>query len=248
MKLSDFFKENPKVALAFSGGVDSTYLLYVAKQYAEDVTAYYVKSDFQPQFELDDAKSIAKQLDVNIKIIALDHFANPDVINNDSERCYYCKLKIFSTILDQAEVDGYPVLLDGTNASDDSAERPGMRVLTELKIKSPLCECSLTKSDIRKFSAKAGLPTANKPAYSCLATRIPHGMKITKEKLQATEKAENYLFKLGFTDFRIRHLGDYAQIQLAANDFALFFELRERIFTELNKYYPKIFLDLKPRN
>lgn len=248
MKLSDFFKENPKVALAFSGGVDSTYLLYAAKQYAEDVIAYYVKSDFQPQFELADAKSIAKLLDVNMKIIELDHFINPDVINNGSDRCYYCKLMIFSTIINQAEIDGYPVLLDGTNASDDSAERPGMRALTELKIKSPLRECGLRKSDIRKLSAEAGLPTANKPAYSCLATRIPQGMKITKEKLQATEKAEIFLFNLGFNNFRIRHLGDLAQIQLAANEFALFFEQREIILKELKKYYPKILLDLESRN
>ncbi|MGB4609827.1 MAG: ATP-dependent sacrificial sulfur transferase LarE [Saccharofermentanales bacterium] len=247
MKLSDFFKENPKVALAFSGGVDSTYLLYVAKQYVEDVTAYYVKSDFQPQFELDDAKSISEQLGAKLKIIELDIFTNPDVINNGSERCYYCKSMIFSTIINQAQIDGYSVLLDGSNASDNFAERPGMRALTEFKVKSPLRECGLTKNDIRNLSAKAGLPTADKPSYSCLATRIPQGMQITKEKLQATEKAENFLFELGFNDFRIRHMGDYAGIQLAADEFTLFFEQKEYILSELRKYYPKILLDPEPR-
>ena len=221
--------------------------MYAAKQYAEDITGYYVKSDFQPQFELDDAKLIAEQLDVKLKILELDLFVNPDVIKNGSDRCYYCKSMILSTIINQAQIDGYSVLLDGTNASDDSNERPGMRALTELKIKSPLRECGLTKSDIRDLSAKAGLSTANKPAYSCLATRIPQGMNITKEKLQTTEKAESFLFELGFNDFRIKYLGDFAQIRLAANEFALFFEQKEIIFTELKKYYPKIILDPEPR-
>lgn len=247
MKLSEFFKENPKIAIAFSGGVDSAYLLYEAKKYARNLRAYYVKSAFQPQFELDDAKAIANQLTVDMKIIELDNFENSDVITNSPDRCYYCKTIIFSTIINQAKNDGFNVLLDGTNASDDFEDRPGMRALVELEVKSPLRECGLTKTEIRKLSREAGLMTADKPAYSCLATRIPTGTKITKEKLEATEKAEGFLFELGFSDFRIRHLGDAAKIQLAKKDLPNFFNNREEILQELKQYYQAVLLDLETR-
>ncbi|NLN51649.1 MAG: ATP-dependent sacrificial sulfur transferase LarE [Clostridiaceae bacterium] len=248
MNLSEFFQKNPKVAIAFSGGVDSVYLLYVAKKYAQKIRAYFVKSHFQPQFELEDAKVIAKSLDVELEILELDILAQADIVVNDKNRCYYCKSMIFSEIIKQAKKDGFDLLLDGTNVSDDFAERPGMRALTELEVRSPLRESGLSKSEIRELSKKAGLPTADKPAYSCLATRIPHGTEITAEKLAVIEKAEKFLFDLGFTDFRVRYFADSARIQLSAAELEKFIEQRKVIVQELKKYFSAILLDLEERS
>jgi uncharacterized protein len=172
MNLKEFFVKYPRVAVAFSGGVDSAYLLYAAKKYATNVCAYYVKSDFQPRFELDDAIKLAKQLDAEIKIINLDILSVPCVKENPANRCYYCKKAIFSAIITEAEKDGFIILAYGTNASDDENDRPGVKALRELSVLSPLKQAGLTKTDIRKFSKEAGLFTWNKPAYACLETRV----------------------------------------------------------------------------
>ena len=175
MDLADFFRENHKAALAFSGGVDSAYLLYAAKEAGADVRAYYVKSAFQPQFELEDAKRLAGQLAADLRILETDVLADETVAANPPDRCYHCKRLLFTTIAEAAKQDGYRVLLDGTNASDEESDRPGMRALKELSVRSPLRECGLTKEEIRRLSKAAGLFTWDKPAYACLATRIPPG-------------------------------------------------------------------------
>ena len=247
MTLSDFFAQNPSVALAFSGGVDSAYLLWAAKHHGAKVRAYYVKSPFQPQFEQDDATRLAKQLGVPMTILPVDILSHEQIAANPANRCYFCKKQIFSTILSAAAADGFPVLLDGTNASDAENDRPGMQALRELQVRSPLRECGLTKEDIRALSREAGLFTWDKPAYACLATRIPTGERITGKKLQATEQAEQFLFSLGFSDFRIRmHHGD-ARLQLPANQLEQLLAHREQIVAELKKYYPSILLDLEVR-
>ena len=247
MELSTFFQVHPKTALAFSGGVDSTYLLYAAKKYGADVRAYYVKSAFQPQFELDDAIRLAQQLEVEMKILSVDVLASDEVLSNPADRCYHCKRVIFGTIMQAAADDGFTTLLDGTNASDDADDRPGMRALQELSVLSPLRECGLTKDEIRQLSREAGLFTWNKPAYACLATRIPTGERITKEKLEATEAAESYLFSLGFSDFRVRRIGDTAKLQIPASQLGRVMDHREKIVTELKQYYSTVLLDLEGR-
>ena len=166
---------------------------------------------------------------------------------NPADRCYYCKQTIFGTIMEAAERDGYTVLLDGTNASDEEGDRPGMRALRELHVRSPLRECGLTKADIRTLSKEAGLFTWDKPAYACLATRIPAGEEITKEKLATTEAAEDYLFSLGFSDFRVRRFHDAARIQIPASQAASLLERREEILNTLKQYYPAVLLDLQSR-
>ncbi|MDE5719128.1 MAG: ATP-dependent sacrificial sulfur transferase LarE, partial [Lachnospiraceae bacterium] len=213
MDLSAFFTEHPKAALAFSGGVDSAYLLYAAKAAGADVRAYYVKSVFQPQFELEDAKRFCGELGAGFKILTADVLADQAVRENPADRCYHCKKMIFTTIAEAAKADGYGMLLDGTNASDEEGDRPGMRALRELRVRSPLRECGLTKEEIRRLSGEAGLFTWKKPAYACLATRIPTGEEITVEKLKSTEAAEDFLFSLGFTDFRVRRFGEAARLQ-----------------------------------
>lgn len=247
MKLKDFFMENPKAAIAFSGGVDSAYLLYAAIQCGAKVKAYYVKSDFQPDFELEDALRLAKDLQAEMEVIRINILADPVIAANPANRCYYCKKTIFSEIKKAAEEDGFPLLLDGTNASDDAGDRPGMRALKELEIRSPLRECALTKQEIRELSKKAGLFTWKKPAYACLATRIPQGMEITEKKLRMTEQAEKYLAGLGLADFRVRLLGDMARLQVSAAWFDLVMAHRKEIVTELKKSYSAVFLDLEER-
>ena len=247
MDLNQFFQENNRVALAFSGGVDSSYLLYAAIQAGADVTAYYVKAAFQPQFELDDAIRLAEELKANMKILYVDVLSDEKVTSNPADRCYYCKQNIFNTILKAAAEDGYEVLLDGTNASDDAGDRPGMRALKELMVRSPLRECGLTKAEIRRLSKEAGLFTWNKPAYACLATRIPTGEVITKEKLEATEKAEGFMMDLGFSDFRVRQRNGEAKLQLKEEQLPLFVENRQSILNTLKQYYKEVVLDLEVR-
>ena len=214
MTLQDFFTSHPKTAIAFSGGVDSAYLLYAAKKYAEEVRAYYVKSEFQPRFELEDAVRLAQDIGTDITVLEQSVFSVPQVAENPADRCYHCKTAIITAVMKAADADGFSVLLDGTNASDDAQDRPGMRALRELSVRSPLRECGLTKQEIRRLSKAAGLFTWNKPAYACLATRISTGEKITTEKLKITELAEDYLFSLGFTDFRVRWQNGHARLQI----------------------------------
>ncbi len=247
MILQEFFDKHPRVAIAFSGGVDSAYLLYAASKYAKEVRAYYVKSELQPQFELDDALRLAEEIGADMKVINLSVLVNREICANPKNRCYYCKKTIFSTITSATKEDGFDVLLDGTNASDDVADRPGTKALAELSVLSPLRECGLTKAEIRKLSKEAGLFTWDKPAYACLATRIPTGEEITAEKLAATEEAENYLFSLGFTDFRVRRLGEAAKLQLPEEQLPLLLAHRKEILEKLKMYYKSVMLDLEVR-
>lgn len=248
MNIIDFFEQNKRVALAFSGGVDSAYLLYMGSTYGYDIHAYYVKSAFQPQFELDDALRLAGQLGATMTVLTMDVLSDPQITENPSDRCYYCKHRIFQKIKEAATKDGYTLLIDGTNASDDAGDRPGMKALTELSVRSPLLECGLTKAEIRKLSKEAGLFTWNKPSYACLATRIPTGTRITYEQLSATEHAENFLGELGFYDFRIRLFGTAAKIQVREEQLELLLQCREEILQELRHFYSSVTLDLEVRS
>lgn len=248
MQLKEFFDKNPKAAIAFSGGVDSAYLLFAAIRCGADVKAYYVKSPFQPEFELEDAKRLAAELSAGMEILTLDVLSDPQIASNPPERCYHCKKRIFTAICEAAARDGYSLILDGTNASDDPGDRPGMRALRELSVRSPLRECGLTKADIRRLSREAGLFTHDKPAYACLATRIPTGELITAEKLKMTEKAEAFLFSQGFRDFRVRMAGEGAKLQLREEDFPLLATKRREIYDCLKIYYKSVVLDLEVRN
>ena len=247
MNLSQFWKENPKAAIAFSGGVDSAYLLYSATQSGAKVKAYYAKTAFQPAFELEDAKKLANQLGAEMEILSIDVLSVPHVAENPKNRCYYCKTAIFSAISAAAKADGFDLLLDGTNASDEASDRPGMQALKELSVRSPLRECGLTKKEIRRLSKEAGLFTYDKPAYACLATRIPTGDTITPEKLSRTEEAEGYLHSLGLRDFRVRTLGDSARIQVTESDLETVLKNREAIVSHLKALYSGVMLDLEVR-
>ena len=247
MELERFFAENPRAAVAFSGGADSAYLLYAAVKAGANVKAYYVKTAFQPQFELEDAKKLAGELGTPMQVLPLDILCDQTVMANPPDRCYHCKKRIFSAIRAAAAQDGFSVLLDGTNASDDAGDRPGIRALKELSVRSPLREAGLTKAEIRRLSKEAGLFTHDKPAYACLATRIPTGETITAEKLCRTEWAETYLAGLGLRDFRVRTMGNTAKLQVRASDLNLVVTHREQITAELGKAYEGVLLDLEVR-
>ncbi len=247
MTLLAFFKENPKAALGFSGGVDSSYLLYAGVQAGADIHPYYIKTAFQPQFELDDAERLCAQLGVPLTVLELDVLKNEAVTANPPDRCYHCKTALFGALSTRALADGYTLLLDGTNASDDAGDRPGMRALKELHVCSPLRECGLTKAEIRRLSREAGLFTWDKPAYACLATRIPSGDAITAKKLLAAERAEAFLFSLGLTDFRVRNYRGAARLQFPEAQLNAVLAHRAEILQELKKDYPAVLLDLEVR-
>ncbi len=247
MTLEAFFSDNKKAALGFSGGVDSSYLLYAGIKYGADIQAYYVKTPFQPQFELNDALKIAEFIGCNIKILEYDILSHDIIAENPQNRCYYCKSAIFKLIQKNADADGYEMIIDGTNVSDSYDDRPGMRALSEIGVRSPLRECGLTKDDIRILSREAGLFTYDKPAYACLATRFPAGTKITKQDLICVEKSENCLFKLGFSDFRVRIFSNAARLQFKDSEFMRAAEIKNQIVSELSPYFENILFDTKTR-
>ena len=247
MTLEQFFQENPRCALGFSGGVDSAYLLYAGVKAGADIRPYFIKTAFQPAFELADAKKLAEGLGVEVTVLELDALADPRVAANPADRCYYCKQNLFRTLKDRAIADGYPVLLDGTNASDEAGDRPGMRALAELSVRSPLRECGLTKAEIRARSREAGLFTWDKPAYACLATRVPAGETITADILARVEGAEDALFRLGYTDFRVRVFHSAARIQLPRGQMERAVREAETIQAALKPYFTPILLDLEGR-
>ena len=249
MQLQDYFKDHNKTAVAFSGGVDSSYLLYAAKAAGCDVHAYYANSQFQPQFELDDAKRLAEMIDVPLTVNALDVLSTSGIISqNTPERCYHCKTAIMTQLSALAREDGYECICDGSNADDDSGDRPGMRAIIELGIESPLRSCGLTKAEIRRLSKEAGLFTHDKPAYACLATRIPTGTVITQELISTIERAENALFAMGFSDFRVRLAPPKtAKIQLSEAQWSKAASLRSEIFDAMHKDFDSVTLDLNTR-
>ena len=240
MELSAFFRAHSCVAIAFSGGVDSAYLLYAAAQSTERLCAYYVKTAFQPEFELRDAKRLAQSLHVELKVLELPVLEDANIVENDKDRCYHCKRKIFSFILEAAQHDGFPLLLDGTNADDREEDRPGFRAIAELGVRSPLRECGLSKAEIRRLSREAGLFTHDKPAYACLATRIATGEEITLEKLMKTEQAEESLHKLGFRNFRVRQKNGIARLQLTKMDMPRFRQHKLDILATLGQLYREV--------
>ena len=179
--------------------------------------------------------------------LPLDILSQAGVTANPPDRCYHCKRLILKTVLAAAEADGFTVLADGTNATDAPEGRPGMKVLTELAVRSPLRECGLTKQEIRRLSREAGLFTYDKPAYACLATRIPTGEPITLQKLRRTEAAEAWLAGLGLRDFRVRTANGIARLQVTQQDLPLVIEQREAIVERLKKDYSGVVLDMEVR-
>ena len=247
MTIVEFFREVPEAAVAFSGGVDSAALLALAARHARRTKAYFVRTPFQPAFELQDAEDTARRLGAELQVIDYDILAVPAVAGNPPDRCYHCKRSLFTALLAAAKADGFPVVLDGSNASDDAGDRPGMRALRELEVRSPLRECGLTKEEVRRRSREAGLFTWDKPAYACLATRIPTGTPITREDLKRVERAECALEALGFRDFRVRLFHGAARLQVTREQLPLALEKQAELRAALWSDFSDVLLDLAPR-
>lgn len=248
MTIQEFFVQNPVTAVAFSGGVDSAWLLHEARTWARQTAAYFVRTPFQPDFELKDARNTAQWLGVTLTVIDFDILTVPQVTANPPNRCYYCKHALFTRLLEAAEADGFPMTLDGCNASDDASDRPGMAALAELGVRSPLRECGLTKEYIRAAAHCAGLPVWDKPSYACLATRIPAGTAITSDILARVARGESTLLARGFTDFRLRLRGDGALLQVRAEQMGRAREMLPALEELLRDDFAEITLDSKPRS
>ncbi|WP_462416665.1 ATP-dependent sacrificial sulfur transferase LarE [Eubacterium ramulus] len=247
MTLKEFFAEHPKIAIAFSGGTDSAYLAYMAKKYAKEMIAIYVSTAFQPEFEKQDAIRFCEEYKIPLTILERDVLSQEAVVQNPANRCYYCKNVIFTEIQKKALELGFTCLADGTNASDDADDRPGMKALQELHVLSPLRICGITKPALRDVSEQLGLFTARKPAYACLATRIPTGTRIMAEQLQKVEQAESTLMDMGFSDFRVRCPEGYAKLQVKPEQLQFVLEKREEILNVMGPLFGTVCLDLKTR-
>ena len=211
-KLDTILKDLKSFVVAFSGGVDSSFLLHRAHTIRRlNVMGVTIRTPYIPAIEINEAVDFTKEYGINHEVLDLTF---PDNIRtNPLDRCYLCKKSLFTELLVYAKENGYEYVIDGTNSDDKGEFRPGLRALTELGIRSPLLEAGLTKKDIREISKREGLPLWNKPAMACLLTRIPYDTEIKDEMLRMVEKAELFLFEQGYPGTRVRLHGDLARIE-----------------------------------
>jgi len=227
--LRDILRSYGSCVIAYSGGVDSVFLALVAHQaLGSKALAVIADSASLPRRELTEALEIGEQFGFPVRVVKTAEFENQDYLKNPQNRCYFCKSELFSELAPLAKAEGFAVIAYGENASDIGDFRPGAKAAGEFQVRAPLKEAGLTKTEIRDYSAKLGLPTAEKPQMACLSSRIPYGENVTPEKLRMIETAENALRDLGFFDVRVRHHelknGHLARIEIGQDELARVFQ------------------------
>jgi len=235
IELNSILEDLRSFIIAFSGGIDSSFLAHRAKALDSlKMLAVTIRTPYIPAREISDAVKFMNTHGIDHQIIDLEFPEN--MRHNPTERCYICKKILFTEVANYARRNGFKYVVDGTNADDSVDFRPGLKAINELNVRSPLAEAGLTKSDIRELAKKAGLPIWDKPAMSCLLTRIPYNTSVSDEMLQMIEKAEDLLFEEGYPGARVRVHGDVARIECLPG-------YVDRIFNDPRKEY--IISDLK---
>lgn len=248
-KLEAILSRYPELIVAYSGGVDSTLLLSMAQRVlGKKVVAVTAQSPLHPSREIQSARELTATMGIRHRIITSREMQRADFLANPKDRCYICKKNLLADIIDLGHRIGIVHVVHGANMDDLDDFRPGMQAARELSVEAPLLEAGLKKDDIRLISRQLDLPTWDKPALACLATRIPYGVPITRKRLEAIDAAEEYLLALGITSMRVRHHGDIARIEMDPDDFTIVLSqaIREAIVGRLRQLgFKYVVIDLE---